>query len=76
MLPFTGEGLFSKTELYFPIYDTHGKKTRWSPLDLAICEYRGVHVRHTQAILPSYQSAYLCPLDPEWDIDAQEYTSC
>jgi len=76
LLPFTGEGLFSKTELYFLIYDTHGKKTRWSPLDLAICEYRGVHVRHTQAILPFYQSAYLCTLDPEWDIDAQEYTSC
>ena len=76
LLPFTGEGLFSKTELYFPIYDSHGKKKRWSPLDLAICEYRGVHVRHTQAILPSYQSAYLCTLDPEWDIDAQEYTSC
>ena len=45
-------------------------------MDLAICEYRGVRVRHTQAILPSYRSAYLCILDPEWDIDAQEYTSC
>ena len=33
-------------------------------------------VRHSQAILPSYQSAYLCELDSEWDIDAQDYTSC
>jgi len=76
LLPFSGDGLFSKTELYFPLFDSHGKKKRWSPLDLAIWEYRGVHVWHTQAVLPSYQSAYLCTLDPEGDIDAQEYTSC
>eukprot|EP01042_Synura_sphagnicola_P036458 gene36458-biopygen6255 len=62
LLAFPGEGVFSKTELYFPLYDSHGKKKRWSPLEFAI--------------LPSYQSAYLCTLDPEWDVDAQEYTSC
>ena len=58
------------------MYDSHGKKKRWSPSDLAICEYKGTMVRHSQAILPSYQSAYLCELDSEWDIDAQDYTSC
>jgi len=41
-------------------------------MDLVICEYRGVKVKHSQAILPSYHSSYLCELDKEWDIDAQE----
>ena len=58
------------------MYDSHSKKKRWSPSDLAICEYKGIMVRHTQAILPSYQSAYLCELDSAWDIDAQDCTSC
>ena len=76
LLPFSGEGLFSRTDLFFPMYDGHGKKKKWNPMDLVICEYRGVKVKHSQAILPSYHSAYLCELDGEWDIDAQEYTSC
>ena len=46
LLPFEGEGLFSFEDIYFPLYDTKGVKTRWRPTDLAICSYRGRKVRH------------------------------
>ena len=77
LLPFEGEGLFSLSDIYFPVYDRKGVKTRWRPAELAICSYLGTRVRHSVPICPDYHSAYLASLIPdEWDIDAHEYTSC
>jgi len=77
LLPFKGEGLFSFEDIYFPLYDTKGVKTRWRPTDLAICSYRGRKVRHSVATRPDYKSAYLCDLiKNEWVLDAQDYNSC
>ena len=77
LLPFEGEGLFSLSDIYFPVYDRKGVKTRWGPAELALCSYLGTRVRHSVAIRSDYHSAYLASLIPEeWDIDAHEYTSC
>ena len=77
MLPFDCEGLFALAEVYFPVYNTKGARTRWRPAELAICSYHGAQIRHSVATRPDYHSAYLASLIPEeWDIDAQEYTSC
>ena len=77
LLPFEGEGLFSFEDIYFPLYDTKGVKTRWRPTELAICSYRGRKVRHSVATRPDYKSAYLCDLiRNEWVLDAQDYDSC
>jgi len=77
LLPFEGEGLFSLSDIYFPVYDRKGVKTRWRPAELAICSYLGTRVRHSVAIRSDYHSAYLASLIPdEWDIDAHECTSC
>ena len=59
LLPFAGEGLFSLTEIYFPVYDRKGVKTRWRPAELALCSYLGTRVRHSVATRPDYHSAYL-----------------
>eukprot|EP01042_Synura_sphagnicola_P000794 gene794-biopygen843 len=59
LLLFEGEGLFSFEDIYFPLYDTKGVKTRWRPTDLAICSYRGRKVRHSVATRPNYKSAYI-----------------
>jgi len=37
LLPFDGEWLFSLEEVYFPVYNNKGAKTRWHPAELAIC---------------------------------------
>eukprot|EP01039_Chlorochromonas_danica_P012165 gene12165-13835_t len=76
-MKFDGDGLFSLEEVYFPLYNNKGAKTRWRPAELAICSYHGARVRHSVATRPDYRSAYLASLiDEEWDIDAQDYTSC
>ena len=76
LLPFDGEGLFTKQDIFFPRYDARGRTKKWPIPDLVICEYLGRKVRHSQVISSSYKSAYVCALNNGWDIDAEEYTSC
>ena len=76
LLPFDGEGLFTKQDIFFPRYDARGRTKKWPIPDLIICEYLGRKVRHSQVISSSYTSAYVCALNNGWDIDAEEYTSC
>ena len=77
LLPFTGEGLFTRALIHFPAKDpATQRRKRWRLSDLVICSYEGVWISRCVGERSDYQSNYCHAVDKEWIVDAQDYRSC
>ena len=75
LLPFEGEGLFSKQSIHLLLYNNRGKKKRWDVAGLVIRDYLGTRVQLSNFLCQPCKSAYVCELEPGCNVDDQDPTT-